>query len=560
MASTKKLSTTNQITYLDAVVIGAGFSGLYMLYRLREAGFSIRVFEAGEGVGGVWYWNRYPGARCDSESIYYNYTFSEELYKEWTWTSRYPEQPEILRYLNFVADKCNLRKDIQFKTRVQAAVYDEETKRWRIDLDDGNRLSAKYFISGVGCLSAANVPNITGLDTFEGNWYHTSHWPHEKVDFKGKRVGVIGTGSSGIQSIPAIAKEAGHLTVFQRTPQYSLPAQNHPYDPEYIQHTKENFNEIKKQMRESLGGAPMIQSSRSALEDPPEKRQKVYEELWEQGGAGGFLGSYSDLMVNEEANETAAEFVRSKICEIVKDPKVAEKLMPNYYFATKRIVIDTEYFETYNRNNVTLVDVRSAPILEITPKGLRTTEKEYELDILVFATGYDGMTGPLMKIDIRGKDGVSLKEKWAGGANVRTYLGIANAGFPNFFMITGPESPSVLGNMPVAIEQHVEWISDCIEHLRKYNIDTIEAKVDAEENWSKHCREVADATLYTKTESWYTGANIAGKPRGFLIYVGGYAPYRQICNQVAAKGYEGFSLNFSEPNVVENILSESVSL
>ncbi len=533
----------NQINTYDAVVIGAGFSGLYMLHLLREAGFTTRVYEKGNGVGGAWYWSRYPGARCDSESIYYNFVFSEELYKEWSWSSRYPEQPEILRYLNFVADRLDLRRDIQFNTEVRSAHYDESINKWHIQLHDGTSISAKYLITGLGCLSvnATNVPNFKGLDQFEGKWYHTGAWPHEKVDLRGKRVGVIGTGSSGIQTIPVIAQEAAHLTVFQRTPQYSLPAGNHPYTTEFIQRTKDNFKEIARQMHESMGGQPGLASDRSALEDTPEQRQKVYEAAWEKGGAA-MMFAYNDLLTNEEANETAANFIRSKIGEIVKDPSIAEKLMPTYHFATKRIVMDTNYFETYNRENVTLVDVKNAPIVEITPKGIRTTEEEYELDIIVFATGYDGMTGPLLKIDIRGKEGVSLKEKWDNGAQVNTYLGLATSGFPNMFMVTGPESPSVLGNVPVAIQQHVEWISDCINYLRENEIETMEANVEAEQNWSKHCSELADSTLYTKTDSWYTGANIPGKPRGFLIYLGGYAPYNQMIKDIAKNNYNGFTL------------------
>jgi len=536
------------INSFDAIVIGAGFAGLYMLYRLREAGFATRVFEAGDGVGGVWYWNRYPGARCDSESIYYNYTFSEELYREWTWSSRYPEQPEILNYLNFVADKFDLRKDIQFQTCITAAHYDEKENRWRIFADDGTSVSARYLITGVGCLSATNIPRFKGLDTFQGDWYHTGRWPHEKVDFTGKRVGIIGNGSSGIQAIPVIAQEAEHLTVFQRTPQYSTPARNHPYDPAFINQTKENFQEIKQKMKESMGGIPTMNPNRSALEDTAEERQRVYEEIWEKGGF--LLQSYYDITIDEEANQTAADFIRSKISEVVHDPEVAEFLKPTYYYGTKRAIIDTDYFETFNRDNVKLVDVKKAPIEEITPTGLRTAEADYPLDVLVFATGYDAMTGPLLKIDIRGNNGVALKEKWEGGASTRTYLGIANAGFPNLFMITGPESPSVLGNMPVAIEQHVEWIGDCIEYLREHGLDMIEAKVEAEDAWSKHCKEVSEATLYSKAESWYTGANIADKPRGIQIYLGGYGPYRKICEEVKAKEYEGFTMTKLPKTVV----------
>lgn len=548
MTSTKQKRPTQKGTDFDAIVIGAGFSGLYMLHRLREAGFTARAYEAGEDVGGVWYWNRYPGARCDSESIYYNYTFSDELLQEWTWSSRYPEQPEILRYLGYVADKFDLRRDIQFKTRITAAHYDEENNRWMITMEDGTSVSATYFISGVGCLSAANIPKFKGLENFQGEWYHTGHWPHEKVDFKGKRVGVIGNGSSGVQSIPVIAQEAAHLTVFQRTAQFTIPARNHPYDPEFIRQTKANYSEIREQMKDSWAGFPIAPSLRSALEDTEEVRQKVYETAWEKGGFH-LTYTYRDLTIDEGANETVSDFIRSKIRESVHEPQVAEKLLPTYYFGTKRPILDTHYFETYNRENVTLVDVKKAPIEEITAKGLRTADAEYELDILVFATGYDGMTGPLLKIDIRGKDGLTLKEKWSEGAHVQTYLGIANAGFPNFFMITGPESPSVLANMPLAIEQHVEWISDCLEYMRECNMDTIEAIAEAEVAWSKHCREVADTTLYPKADSWYTGANIPDKPRSFLIYLGGFGHYRQICKDVAAKGYGGFAL-VSQPKPV----------
>lgn len=536
---------------VDAVVIGAGFSGLYMLYRLREAGFSTRVYEAADGVGGVWYWNRYPGARCDSESICYNYTFSEELYKEWTWSSRFPEQPEILSYLNFVADKLELRPGIQFNTRITSASYDEQTNRWQIQTDQGDLVSAKYFITGVGCISTANVPNVKGLSNFEGEWYHTGHWPHEKVDFTGKRVGLIGTGSSGIQSIPVIAKEAKHLTVFQRTPQFSVPAKNRPLTPENIQDMKANFHDVRHQMRESVAGMSMYVNfgDRSILDDTPEQRKEVLEAAWEKGG-WHILFAYNDISINEEANQIVADFVRSKIREIVKDPETADKLMPDHYYGTKRAIIDTDYFETYNRDNVSLVDVKKAPIEEITSKGIRTADgEEYELDAIVFATGFDGMTGSLFKMDIQGRNGVSLKEKWENGAATRTYLGLSTAGFPNLFMITGPESPSVLGNMPVAIEQHVEWISDCINYLRENEVEIFEAKQEFEEEWSKQCRELAEATLYTKTDSWYTGANIEGKARGFQIYIGGYAPYSKICDEVASKGYEGFSM-ISSKNVV----------
>ncbi|MBM4761232.1 NAD(P)-binding protein [Bacillus sp. B15-48] len=535
------METNKSVQSFDAVVIGAGLSGLYMLHRLREEGFSTRVYEAAEDVGGVWYWNRYPGARCDSESIYYNFTFSEELYKEWTWTSKFAEQPEILRYINFVADRLDLRRDIQFNTHVQSAHYNERNNKWEIHLNNGTNITANYLITAVGCLSAANVPNFKGIEKFKGEWYHTGKWPHEEVQFKGKRVGIIGTGSSGIQAIPVIAKEADYLTVFQRTPQYSNPANNYKHDPEFIKKTKENFSEIKRLMRTTPSGLGVLHTAESAIKLPPEERKKIYEQAWESGGLA-FQFSFADLSTNEQSNETACEFIRTKIKEIVKDPEVAKKLMPSYYFLTKRPVMDSYYFETYNRENVSLVDVKETPIVEITPKGIRTAEKEYELDMIVFATGYDAMTGPLLKIDIRGKAGISLKEKWQNGAKVRTNLGIATAGFPNLFMITGPESPSVLVNMPSAIEQHVEWISDCVKYLRDHDIETIEPEVEAEEAWNKHCQEVANQTLFPKTPSWYTGMNIEAKPRGFLIYIGGLMAYREKCNEVAANGYNGFSL------------------
>ncbi|GAA3345912.1 NAD(P)/FAD-dependent oxidoreductase [Deinococcus persicinus] len=529
------------IKEVDAVILGAGFAGLYMLHQLKSKGFSTIVYETGDGVGGVWYWNRYPGARCDIESIYYNYTFSKELYEEWTWTSRFPEQEEILRYLNYVADRLKLRSNIQFNTRVKAAHFDEEQHKWLVHLNDGHQVLAKYFITGIGCLSAANVPKFQGLDQFSGKWYHTGHWPHEKVDFTGKRVGIIGTGSSGIQAIPVIAKEAKHLTVFQRTPQYTIPARNHLYDEDFIRETKGNFENLKHAMRNSVSGTPFAYNHPSAIEDSDHHRQEVFEEAWAQGGFA-FASTYKDLLTNEQSNEKAAAFIRSKIRETVQDPTVAEKLCPKYMYGTKRQVLDSDYFETYNRDNVLLVDVKESPILEITETGVQTASDHFELDIIIFATGYDGMTGPLFKIDIRGRNGVTLKDKWENGASVQTYLGLATASFPNLFMITGPESPSVLVNMPIAIEQHVEWIAQCIDYLREHDIDVMETNAEAEQAWSKHCREIANETLYVKGDSWYTGANIAGKPRSFLIYLGGFDYYTKRCQEVAQNNYEGFQL------------------
>ncbi|KKK39838.1 cyclohexanone monooxygenase [Mesobacillus campisalis] len=530
---------THQANDFDAVIIGAGFAGMYMLHSLREAGFSAKVFEAAGDVGGVWYHNRYPGARCDTESMVYTYLFSEKLYKDWTWTSRYPDQPEILSYLNYVADNFDLRKDIQLNTRIKAAHYDEANENWQIYINDGTRVTAKYFIPAVGGLSATNVPNFKGLNSFKGEWYHTGNWPKDKVDFKGKRVGVIGTGSSGVQIIPIIAEEADHLTVFQRTAQYMIPARNHQLDPEIIQQTKADYKNIKQKVRNSNTGDLRKTMNCSVWEITGEERLQELEAAWERGGP---LPSFTDVFTDERANETIGEFLRSKISEIVHDPKIAEKLMPNYYYGTKRQVLNTNYLETYNRNNVTLADVKKAPIEEITPKGLRTTEKEYELDILVFATGYDAITGPLFKIDIRGRNGISLKEKWNNGGQISTYLGLATSGFPNLFLITGPESPAGFTNNVAVIESNVEWIIECVKYLREHDLNTIEPEQEAEAAWSKSCTELANSTLFVKTESWWTGANIPGKPRGLPLYLGGYKKYLQICKEIVDKEYEGFSL------------------
>jgi cation diffusion facilitator CzcD-associated flavoprotein CzcO len=524
----------------DAVIVGAGFAGLYTLHRLRGLGLSAKVYEAGKGVGGTWYWNRYPGARCDVESMDYSYSFSDELQQEWRWTERYAAQPEILKYINHVADRFDLRRDIQFETRVTSAVFDEASNRWTIETDRGERGSARFCIMATGCLSDAQVPDFKGLESFEGAWYHTGKWPHEGVDFTGRRVGVIGTGSSAIQSIPIIAKQAAHLFVFQRTPNYSMPAQNAPLDPEYERRVKESYAEFRRQARESRVGFVIERSGDSALTVPPDERQREYENRWRRGGLG-FSAAYTDLLINKDANDTAAEFFRTKIRSIVKDPAVAEILCPKSYpLGTKRLCVDTGYYATFNRANVTLVDVSESAIEAITPTGVRTRETEYAVDDLVFATGFDAMTGALLNIDIRGRGGRPLQEIWAAGP--RTYLGIAIAGFPNLFTITGPGSPSVLSNMIVSIEQHVDWIADCLTYLRQHGHATIEPTADAQEAWVQHVNEVGHMTLYPRAPSWYMGANIPGKPRIFMPYIGGVGVYRQKCDEVAAKGYEGFAL------------------
>ena len=526
---------------VDAVVIGAGFSGLYMLKRLRDdLGMSTAVFEAGDGVGGTWYWNRYPGARCDSESYVYCFSFDDQLLQDWNWSGKYPEQPEILRYLNHVADRFDLKSGIQFNTRVNGAHWDDDEGRWLVTTDQGDRVSAQYLITAIGCISAGQIPQIPGLDEFGGDWYHTGSWPHEGVEFAGKRVAVIGTGSSGVQSIPVIAREAEHLTVFQRTPQYTIPARHETVDEEFLKEVKANYAEIMARSKVSAAGFPYDPSETSALEVSAEERQETYERLWQEGGFKFMFNSYADIAIDRRANDTASEFIRGKIREIVNDPDTAEKLLPrDHPFSSKRALIDTNYFDTYNRDNVDLVDIRHFPIEEITETGIRTADGEqYDVDIIVFATGYDAMTGTFFKMDIRGREGRELKEKWSDGP--LSYLGLATADFPNMFMITGPGSPSVLSNMPVSIEQHVEWISDFVEYLRERGIDVAEADEAAEQEWVQHVSDIADQTMYMLADSWYLGANIPGKPRVFMPYAGGVGIYRERCDEIAANGYEGF--------------------
>ncbi len=524
----------------DAVIIGAGFSGLGMLHRLRnELGMSVQVYESAGGVGGTWYWNRYPGARCDSLSYLYCYSFSKELLQEWNWTGKYPEQPEILNYFEHVADRFDLRRDIKLNTRVTSAKFLEADNLWRIQTDQGDQVTARHLITAVGCLSTANVPEFKGSDSFAGESYHTGGWPHEGVDFAGKRVAVIGTGSSGVQAIPVIAQQAGSVMVFQRTAQYTVPARHHTVDPKFINEVvKPNYDKILEDARWSLGGTPIEEPERSALDVTAGERREIYEAGWAEGG-GYFIFSFNDTYHDRRANDTVSEFIRSKIRETVKDPETAEKLLPvDHPFGSKRALIDTDYFETYNRDNVKLVDIRHSPIQEITPKGIRTEDEEYQFDVIVFATGFDAMTGSYFKIDIRGKNGLPLKDKWAEGP--KTYLGVQTAGFPNMFMITGPGSPSVLSNMSMSIEQHIEWISNLLDYMREHEIETAEPDADAETAWGEHLNELAEQTLYPLANSWYLGANIPGKPRVFTPYAGGVGTYRKKCNEVADAGYEGF--------------------
>jgi cyclohexanone monooxygenase len=525
---------------LDAIVVGGGLGGLYALHRLRGLGLTARAFEAGSGVGGTWFWNRYPGARCDVESMEYSYAFDDDLQQEWQWPERYGTQPEILRYINHVADRFDLRRDVILNARVVSAEFDPARAMWTVRTDRGDVARAPFCIMATGNLSTPRVPDFAGIGSFKGRWYHSGLWPHEDVDFSGLRVGVIGTGSSGVQMIPLIAAAAKHLHVFQRTANFSLPARNGPMDPEIEQTHKAEYPARRAAAYETpfgiAGFPPPVQS---ALEVTPEERDAKYEAKWAEGGSISFLYSYTDLLVNKAANDTASEFVRNKIRSIVRDPAVAELLAPkDHPIGTKRLCLDTNYYETYNRDNVTLVDVRSSPIQEITPAGVRTEDAEYELDAIVFATGFDAMTGALREIDIRVGNGPTLAEKWAGGPV--TYLGLMVSGFPNMFTITGPGSPSVKTQMIVAIEQHMDWIADCLATLRARGLRRIEPCVEAERDWVRHVNEVADGTLYPLANSWYVGANIPGKPRVFMPYVGGFAGYKKKCDAVAENGYEGF--------------------
>ena len=527
---------------LDALVIGAGFAGLYQLLCLRDRlGLSVQVLEAAEGVGGTWFWNRYPGARCDSESHAYCYTFSEALVRDWEWSERYPGQPEVMRYLNHVADRYDLKRDIRFNTRVNAAHWDDAGNVWCVGTEAGEEYRARFLIAAVGCLSSANIPDIAGLDRFAGRWYHTGQWPHEGVDLRGKRVGLVGTGSTGIQAVPVIAETAAHLTVFQRTPTYSVPARNAPLTDDFKRYVKDNAAHLRKVMQSTPNGHAFIIADRSALETSPEERQALYEAAWDKGGLQ-FRATFSDLLANTEANDTAADFLRGKIRAVVKDPETAARLSSiDHPYAAKRPPIDTGYFETFNRDNVALVDLKAEPIERITPHGIRTRATEYPLDVIVFATGFDAMTGALLRMDIRGRNGLALADAWAAGP--RNYLGLQVAGFPNLFMMTGPGSPSVLCNMPVPIEQHAEWITDCIAHLRLKGLKRIETDEAAMDAWVAQVNAAAEATLLTKAKhSWYYGANIPGKPQVFMPYAGGMARYRAICDDVVARNYAGFIL------------------
>ncbi|HET6171206.1 MAG TPA: NAD(P)/FAD-dependent oxidoreductase [Gaiellales bacterium] len=524
----------------DAIIVGAGISGLHLLHRLREAGLSVLVVDQATGVGGTWFWNRYPGARCDIESMTYSYSWSHELEQEWTWTERYAGQAEILAYLEHVADRFDLRRDLRLGTRVAEAHFDEPAEQWSIATDDGERLSATFLIMATGCLSLPRIPGIPGLERFAGEMHHTGLWPHHGVDVAGKRVGVIGTGSSAVQAIPVIAAEARQLTVFQRTANFSVPAWNGPLDAEAVCDRKARYELFRRAARTTTAGNPWNARAQSVWDATPEEREREFEERY---AVGGFClhAAYSDLFSDPDANELVCEFIRRKIRERVHDPEVAELLCPyDHPLGTKRMCVDTDYFETYNRASVRLVSIREHPIDEITETGLRVGDEEFTFDTIVLGTGFDALTGALLAIDLHGRDGVSLREKWAEGP--RSALGLMIAGFPNLFTVTGPSSPSVLSNMMVSIEQHVDWIARCIEYLREHGISTIEPTPAEEDAWMEHHRAVGDASLYPRAKSWYMGANIPGKPRVLLPYVGGVGSYRELCEAAAEGGYPGFAL------------------
>ncbi|WP_232070359.1 flavin-containing monooxygenase [Mycobacterium noviomagense] len=525
---------------LDAVVVGAGFAGLYALHKLRSQGLSVRVFEAAPDVGGTWYFNRYPGCRCDVESIDYCYSFSDELQQQWNWTEKYATQAEILRYINWVTDKLDLRKDITFNTRVTSAVFDEKTLHWTVTTDNGDVVTARFCLMATGSLSVALTPDFPGLDSFAGEVYHTAHWPHEPVDFSGKRVAVIGTGSSGIQSIPVIAEQAAQLYVFQRTPNFSVPAGNKPLTAADMAQIKANYAERRRLSWRSGGGSPHVPHHQKTMEASPEERRAAFEKRWQLGGVL-FSKTFADQMIDPAANEEARKFYEEKVRAVIDDPEVADLLIPNDHpIGTKRICTDTNYFQTFNKSHVELISVRQTPIESVDATGINTSSAHYDVDMIVLATGFDAMTGALANIDIVGRGRELLREDWKDGP--RTYLGLAVDGFPNLFIVTGPGAPGVLANMVLHAEAHVNWIADCIAYLDEHGYTAIEATPEAVDNWIAECVQRAEATLFPKANSWYMGANVPGKPRVFMLFVGGFAVYNDICAEVAGAGYKGFTM------------------
>jgi len=531
-------ATNDTATQFDVIVIGAGFSGLFLLHRLRGLGFSVRIVDKATDVGGTWYWNRYPGARCDVESMQYCFEFSPELEQDWNWSERYAAQPEILRYAHHVVERFDLRRDIQFETPVETATFDEVNSRWLINTDAGVEMSARYCVMATGCLSAPNTPRIDGLDRFEGALYHTGRWPHEPVDFSGLRVGVIGTGSSAIQSIPVIAAQARELTVFQRTAHWSVPARNRPLGEQERGEIKARYPEIRARAKKSFAASDLRVNDAPAARASAKEHTALFSEGWEIGGFA-YMTSFNDLLFNADSNQVAADFARAKIREVVEDDEVAELLCPKIIIGAKRLCLDTNYYQTFNLAHVKLVDISGAPIEEILPNGLRARGTDYELDVIVLATGFDAMTGALLNIDIRGANGASLREKWQAGTP--NFLGLTMAGFPNLFAINGPGSPSVFTNMMPAIEHHVKWVAECLCYLRDHELSHIEATPEAETQWGKHSDEVAKGNLRATIDTWYVGANIPGKPRSLMPYIGGFPLYTEKCQAVVDSNYAGFN-------------------
>ena len=528
--------------HVDAVVVGAGFAGLYMLYRLRRLGLTVRVFEAGDGVGGTWYWNRYPGARCDVESMHYSFSFSPALEQQWEWSERFASQPEILRYIEHLVDRFDLRRDICLGERVVAAHFESRDNTWRVHTANGRSVTAQFCIMATGCLSVPKLPDVPGIGSFRGPAHHTGQWPQGGPNLTGLRVGVVGAGSSAVQAIPVIADSAAEVTVFQRNPAYSVPAHNRALTDSERVALKARYRVFRQQQRESSFGvpSPFPPAVRSALEVTAQERISTFEERWSYGSVNALMSAYTDLVVDLAANDTAAEFVRAKVRQTVRDRTVAETLCPAYAIGTKRLCLNTGYYEAFNQDNVHLVDLRKTPLVAVSEHGIRTSQREYQFDALVLATGFDAMTGALTTIDIRGRGRRLLADKWLDGP--RTYLGLATAGFPNLFIVTGPGSPSVLSNMVVSIELHVEWISQCIRWLRHRGAATIEATRQAEDRWVEHVNAAANRTLYPRTDSWYLGTNVRGKARVFMPYYGGVGSYRKICDNIAADGYRGFAV------------------
>ncbi len=541
-ATDESIQSSHEATDFDVVVVGAGFAGLYMLYRLRALGFTATVLESADDVGGTWYWNRYPGARCDIESIDYSYSFDAELEKEWQWSERYATQPEILRYLGHVADKHDLRRDIRFSTRVESARWDNDAALWRLHTSRGDDLRCRYYVMATGCLSVPKTPDIPGAERFRGDSYYTGRWPHQGVDFSGKRVAVIGTGSSGVQSIPIIAQQAAELTVFQRTPNFSRPAKNGPVSAAKKTAFDSDPRAYRQAGRMSNAGVPREIPMLRVMQVPEDERRAKYEAAYESGDLLAFGNAYADILSNPEANDTVCEFLRGKIRSIVRDPQTAETLCPtNHYYGTKRPCIDTKYFETFNLPNVHLIDLRQDPIRTITETGVETASRSFEFDVIVFATGFDAMTGAIVAVDVEGRNGLSLATKWKDGP--KTYLGLMIHDFPNFFTITGPGSPSVLSNMVVSIEQHVDWIGACLAHMREHRWTTIEPTSSAEAAWVQHVNDFGEISLFPRANSWYMGANVPGKARVFLPYIGGVDRYRLTCDEVVRRDYLGFALS-----------------